>query len=221
MRYRNCGIAQILSALKTTRIVGRRSAGVRRVVVSRGVPGRHPASTGRVRLRSVGALMSDESNAAMTGWALALRGWTARCRRFVLRAALCCAVALTGCVIVKALALRTTWDGVYTEDQAQHGAGVYQARCGGCHGSYLEGDEDAPPLAGSRFSLVWTGRSLRALHERIQARMPKDAPGSLSRDDYIGVVAYMLSRNGFPSGADPLPSDREALAEIGYRAVPP
>jgi hypothetical protein len=44
--------------------------------------------------------------------------------------------------------------------------------------------------------------------------MPKDAPGSLSRQAYVDLVAFVLSKNGFPAGRTPLDRDPERLKRI-------
>ena len=127
-------------------------------------------------------------------------------------------IVLAGTALV---AERTTWDGVFTERQALDGEGVYYERCSVCHGPNLEGDEDAPPLAGAQFSVIWEGQTLGELFDRTQAGMPQDAPGSLSREAYRDVLALLLLRNGFPPGAEELPSDTSGLNGIRYVTVAP
>src|SRR4249919_202854 len=73
-------------------------------------------------------------------------------------------------------ALRSVWDGVYTEAQAQRGKTIYVQRCGTCHGS---GDQ-APALYGSDFLSNFDGRTLAELFDRIKNTMPQDKPASLT-----------------------------------------
>jgi mono/diheme cytochrome c family protein len=120
-----------------------------------------------------------------------------------------------------AAAPRTTWDGVFTKEQALDGAVVYQESCSTCHGPNLEGGEDAPPLAGAQFSTVWEGRGLGDLLNRLERRMPMDAPGSLTRAAYTNLVAFLLEQNGFPPGPAPLSADPATLNTIRYLAVAP
>lgn len=115
---------------------------------------------------------------------------------------------------------RSTWDGVFTPGQALAGEAAYDEDCSTCHLPNLEGGEDAPPLVGAPFSVVWEGRNLGDLVGRMQARMPQDAPGSLSRDAYVDIVAFPLQKNGFPAGAAPLALQAESLADIQYSAQP-
>ncbi len=44
--------------------------------------------------------------------------------------------------------------------------------------------------------------------------MPKNYPGSLSEQEYVDVMSYLLSMNGMPAGAAELPSDSLALTRI-------
>jgi mono/diheme cytochrome c family protein len=61
-------------------------------------------------------------------------------------------------------------------------------------------------------------RTALILHDYLQARMPWQAPGNLSEDEYWQLTAYMLRENGFDPG--PLPLDRERAAEISLVARP-
>src|SRR5215207_513711 len=85
----------------------------------------------------------------------------------------------------------TTWDGIYTAEQAKRGAGVYQANCAACHGDTLLGAEAAPALVGDTFNSTWESVPLADLFERIRATMPQNAPGSLSRVQAAEVLAYL------------------------------
>ena len=129
--------------------------------------------------------------------------------------------ALLVSTVVAATGPRTTWDGVFTPDQALAGEAAYDEHCSTCHLPNLEGGEDAPPLVGAPFSAVWEGRNLADLAGRMQARMPQGAPGSLSRDAYVDIVAFLLQKNGFPAGPAPLALQAESLADIRYFAQAP
>src|SRR5262245_66350605 len=80
---------------------------------------------------------------------------------------------------VSAQASKSQWDGVYTEDQAKRGEGLYSQYCAACHGPDLAGGEMAPGLTGGEFSSNWNDLSLGELFERIRISMPQNAPGSL------------------------------------------
>jgi mono/diheme cytochrome c family protein len=56
------------------------------------------------------------------------------------------------------------------------------------------------------------------LHDYLQARMPWQAPGMLSEDEYWQLTAYLVRENGFDPG--PLPLDRERSATINLGTAP-
>jgi mono/diheme cytochrome c family protein len=114
----------------------------------------------------------------------------------------------------------SVWDGVFTEAQAARGGAAYEGACGSCHGRRLNGAPDdpdqrsAPPLARARFLRVWEGRSLATLFEYTRATMPEDNPSSLTEQEYVDVVAYMLSVGGMAAGDDELQLDPPVLARV-------
>jgi hypothetical protein len=56
----------------------------------------------------------------------------------------------------------------------------------------------------------------------MSSEMPEDDPGSLEREEYAAVLAYLLRAYGLPSGAVELPADRTALERlILTRPAPP
>ncbi len=58
------------------------------------------------------------------------------------------------------------------------------------------------------------------LFDKIQTSMPADKPGSLSREQNAGLVAYLLNANKFPSGAAELSSEAAQLQKIRFEAAP-
>ena len=117
----------------------------------------------------------------------------------------------------------SVWDGVFSEAQATRGRGVYNGACGLCHGRRLNGAPDdpdmrsTPPLARARFLREWEGRSLATLFEYTRLTMPEDNPTSLTDEEYVDVIAYMLSASGMPAGDDALSPDSRSLARIVLR----
>ncbi len=109
---------------------------------------------------------------------------------------------------------RSVWDGVYAPTQADSGHQLYGQQCASCHGNSLEGRDDAPPLAGIEFLSNWNGLTLGDLFERIRKTMPKDKPGTLSRETITSVIAYMLNCNEFPAGKTDLPQQPDQLRLI-------
>jgi len=122
--------------------------------------------------------------------------------------------------------IASVWDGVFSEAQATRGEAVYEGACGLCHGYRLNGAPDdpdmrsTPPLARARFLRVWEGRSLATLFEYSRATMPEDNPSSLTEQEYVDVIAYMLSVGGMPVGNDELQLDPRSLARVVIRPQP-
>ena len=106
---------------------------------------------------------------------------------------------------------RSVWEGVYTEEQAERGRLVYARECASCHLTDLSGGGFAPPLVGSAVTEQWKTRSLGNVYAIIRTTMPLGAPVSLSTDDYIDVVAYLLDANEYPAGDHELTVDRPLL----------
>jgi mono/diheme cytochrome c family protein len=116
-------------------------------------------------------------------------------------------------------AQKNIWSGVYSQKQAASGKELYLQHCASCHGEELEGkfisDSSAPPaLRGERFVTNWTDVSVHDLLDRIRTTMPTDRPGSLKDQEYLDIVAFLLERNAFPPGSEPLPSAAEGLKRI-------
>lgn len=111
------------------------------------------------------------------------------------------------------------WDGVFTAEQATRGEAAYDA-CTKCHGRRLNGAADdpdmksTPPLARAAFLRVWNGRTLATLFEMTRSTMPQNNPGSLTDQEYVDLIAYMLSVSQAPAGDTELPVDSAALGRI-------
>jgi mono/diheme cytochrome c family protein len=115
---------------------------------------------------------------------------------------------------------RTTWDGVYTSEQAARGAMLYAQHCSLCHAPALTG-ADAPPLTGIDFTSNWNGLSLGDLYERIRSGMPLNNPDEMNAQQKIDVLAHMLSVSKFPIGTTELPRDAQVLSQIRFLANKP
>jgi len=92
--------------------------------------------------------------------------------------------------------------GDYTQQQAAAGRQVFNQHCAKCHGSNLQG-QSGPPLAGSKFksNLEYSKMSAQQIFAFIKTQMPYDAPGSLSKKQYLRALAYILSKNNYPQGS--------------------
>ena len=113
---------------------------------------------------------------------------------------------------------RTVWDGVYNDAQARRGEAVFLEACSNCHGRSLEGADMTPALTGGAFMANWDGLTVGDLFDRIRISMPADRPGSLSRQEDVDVVAYILRFNEFPSGKEELPREVQILKQILFKA---
>jgi alcohol dehydrogenase (cytochrome c) len=89
--------------------------------------------------------------------------------------------------------------GYYTQQQAAQGQVVYASRCSQCHGTNLLG-QSGPALVGTQFRKSYATGTAAQLYDFISRQMPADKPGSLSQKDYLNVTAFILAKNGYPSG---------------------
>ena len=104
-------------------------------------------------------------------------------------------------------------DGVFTSSQASAGEETFQEACSYCH---------APnEFSGGRFMLRWNGLTAGDIFDVVSTQMPEGNPGSLRPAEYAGLVAYVLSLNGYPAGENPLPADVSALQNLKIDAPPP
>ncbi len=123
----------------------------------------------------------------------------------------------------------SVWSGVYSDEQAGRGEQVYRRRCRKCHRGDLSGDgalqgdgsEVVPSLVGVSFEQRWDAATVADLFLTVSRAMPWDAPGSVSPQQNIDVVSYLLKMNGMPPGADELPAETERLDRVGITAQPP
>lgn len=116
---------------------------------------------------------------------------------------------------------KSQWDGVYTEEQAKRGEGLYAQYCASCHGPDLSGGEMAPGLTGGEFAANWNDLTLGDLFERMRISMPQNAPGSLSRQQNADILSFMLHKAATPAGKTELPTATEMLQQYKYLAQNP
>jgi len=106
---------------------------------------------------------------------------------------------------------------VYTAAQATRGASTYLYACSGCHlydlsgGRDPDGLGDAPALAGEKFMREWNRETIGVFLNVVRMTMPLDKPGELKPDEYLDVVAYVLSVNKLRAGEVELGRDPAAL----------
>jgi cytochrome c len=110
----------------------------------------------------------------------------------------------------------------YSEEQALKGHDLYNEHCASCHGAALEG-QGSLPLSGATFRARWADdhHSVDDLFYIIRTLMPYGQPATLSKQEYIDIIAYVLMVNGYSAGAQPLPSDPPILKRMTIKAQQP
>ena len=83
---------------------------------------------------------------------------------------------------------------------------VFRRICAQCH--------VATQFSGVPFKTAWGGRPAFELFEQIRTTMPNDNPGSLPRQQYADVIAYVMRLNGVAPSATELPVDESALRRV-------
>lgn len=128
-------------------------------------------------------------------------------------------LAAATAAIALASAEPSVWDGVYSPAQAKRGQELYTKSCASCHHDDLQGHGATPSLAGAEFRDRWDGQTLGDLFEKMQATMPGDHPGTLSREDNAAILAFILRANEMPAGDKDIPTESEVLAKIRFQAA--
>ncbi len=99
----------------------------------------------------------------------------------------------------------------FSEAQADRGRDIFRATCTECHYSSEFSD--------SQFKFKWSRRSAANLYDLIQTSMPETAPGSLSPEETVDIVSYVLRMNGFAAGPGDLAPDPDVLAAISLASI--
>jgi len=94
---------------------------------------------------------------------------------------------------------------VLSSEQVSRGRQVAGVQCSECHGVTLRGGL-GPALRGDPFLANWGGRDAGSLYDYAHTRMPPAAPGSLTEEEYVDIIAFILSNNEFAAeeGAEEL-----------------
>ncbi len=110
----------------------------------------------------------------------------------------------------------TTREGIYALDQARRGELIYRQQCSACHRDDLRGNtvDGGPPLRGLEFTTRWQGVSVETMLSQVEELMPLKEPGSLSRQEYVDVLSFILWANAVPAGESELPTSSAALQQI-------
>jgi len=134
-------------------------------------------------------------------------------RRILKRGTLVCALLLAAGALSGAQESKI-WSGVYTPDQADQGKTLFEANCSTCHKSDLSGDR-GPALTGNTFFSSWEAGSVNKLYTKIKETMPRNrGTTSLSEENYVAIVAYILQANAFPPSKSEVELTADALEDI-------
>jgi mono/diheme cytochrome c family protein len=98
-------------------------------------------------------------------------------------------------------------------DQQARGKALYNDKCASCHMENLKGSTETPALTGDMFWTNWETYTANNLVKQVRTTMPEDNPGSLTRQQYVDIVAYVLKTNEVPFTGD-LPMDTDALKKV-------
>jgi len=120
-------------------------------------------------------------------------------------------------------AQQTTRDKVFAKAQATRGSDLYAKHCDRCHdpAKVPPGKKPGPPTIGPKFIETWQDRTIGELFGSIMNTMPSDGSITLTADQTLDVVAYMLQANGFPDGPIAMKNDdatKEIVIVKGQRA---
>jgi len=107
---------------------------------------------------------------------------------------------------------RSTATGRFTSEQATRGERAFISECGGCH---------TPDQFVGEFLMAWNGKTASDLLEMIREKMPQDRPGSLPRQQYADILAYLFEKNGLPPGKDELPPAQADLERVNIEIPKP
>lgn len=94
----------------------------------------------------------------------------------------------------------------FTNGQVERGRSEFGASCGECHST--------SEFRGTDFQFKWRRRTAWAFFRTLTDTMPEDAPGSLSDQQYVDVIAYILEMNGFAPGDAELTATEAALDQF-------
>jgi len=108
----------------------------------------------------------------------------------------------------------------FTEEQVERGARLYAQHCQSCHGRHLSDGAHAVPIKGDAFRINWAGRPVADLLTYLSENMPPRMASTLSLENHVDVLAFVLQQNGEPVRDQELSSDPAKLAGMLLPAWP-
>jgi polar amino acid transport system substrate-binding protein len=93
----------------------------------------------------------------------------------------------------------------FTADQVAAGQTIFETTCSPCHGSQLEGGA-GPALHGPAFNTLANKvhATVGDIFTYMSTNMPLNNPASLKQGQYVEIMAFILSKNGWHAGDTPL-----------------
>jgi alcohol dehydrogenase (cytochrome c) len=105
----------------------------------------------------------------------------------------------------------------FVAEQAAAGARLYGVSCAVCHGAKLEG-VSGPALRADARADAQTP-TVGDLYRAVSQRMPKTNPGSLTAEQSVEVMAYLLNANGSSAGVTALTAAAAAVSKQKFRRL--
>jgi len=109
---------------------------------------------------------------------------------------------------------------LYTEDQATKGALAYYQNCAMCHAPLLDGQAagyTGPALKGREFADPSYDFRISDIFNFVAKLMPAATPGSLTREQDVQIMAFILQQNGYPAGHDELVYEAAEKSKVPMR----
>ena len=105
-------------------------------------------------------------------------------------------------------------NGWFTIDQADAGRQLFERSCSACHGTKLEGIAGSPALRGVSWQQRFAGAKLLTVWGEIKGPMAQYANVTLSTQQSLDILAFLLEQNGLPAGSQPLADTRQLSATL-------
>lgn len=94
----------------------------------------------------------------------------------------------------------------FSAEQVDRGRADFGILCGECHGP--------SEFRGTNFLFRWRRQSAWDFFRTVSTTMPENAPGSLSDEEYVDVISFILEMNGYSAGEGELPATEAALDRL-------
>jgi polar amino acid transport system substrate-binding protein len=109
---------------------------------------------------------------------------------------------------------------LYTADQATKGALAYYQNCAMCHGPQLDGQSggySGPALKGADFADPSYDFHVSDIFNFVAKLMPAATPGSLTHEQDVEIMAFILQQNGYPPGSHELVYEEAVKSKVPLR----